>query len=109
MSFDSLCQQINELTDKVESLLIEEDEADCASLLNKRQTLLEKLKQGVDDIQEPNKSAIQQAKLRVFLLAIQARDNRSIVSVKAKAQQLLGQGALQAKGNKAIKAYRSAL
>ena len=109
MSFESLCQQITQLSSKVESLLINEDEADCANILVQRQKLLEQLKQSVDEIKEPNELSVQQQKLHTFLLTIQTRDNLIIQSVKDKAQQLLGQGSQQAKGNKAIKAYRSVL
>ena len=108
MCFDSLCQQIITLTDKVESLLVAEDEAECANLLLQRQKLLEQLKKNVDIIQDGKALNNQQDKLRDFLLSIQARDNSTILAVKAKAKELLGQGSQQAKGNKAIKAYRSA-
>lgn len=108
MCFDSLCQQIIALTDKVESLLVAEDEAECANLLLQRQKLLEQLKGYVDATQDAKELNFQQTKLRDFLLLIQQRDNSSILVVKAKAKELLGQGSKQAKGNKAIKAYRSA-
>lgn len=108
MCFDSLCHQIITLTDQVESLLVAENEAECANLLLQRQKLLEQLKEHVDATQDVKALKIQQTKLRDFLLLIQQRDNTSISVVKAKAKELLGQGSQQAKGNKAIKAYRSA-
>ncbi|MGJ8692786.1 MAG: hypothetical protein ACSHW0_09920 [Thalassotalea sp.] len=111
MSTDAFYQKIIALTTAVESLLEQENESDCANLLAQRQVLLVELKQVVDGIilNDPAQASFTEQKFQQFLISIQTRDKHYLSLIKEKSQKLLGQSSQQAKGKKAIKAYRSSI
>lgn len=109
MSFDSLCQKIEKLSQQVEQLIDDQDEANCVNLLTQRQALLEQLQQQVERIQDPSSLNLQREKLRSFFLSIQARDKNYTGILKEQTRQLLVKSAKNVQGKKAIKAYRSIL
>jgi hypothetical protein len=107
LTLAELYQQIEQLSDKVESLIDAKNEADCAELLTQRQSLLEQLAKQVADISDANIAQQENDQYLTFLRRVQTRDNKYLALVQAQKQQIYTEQKQQSKTNKAIKAYNS--
>lgn len=106
MLVEDLFNKINELSSQVEGLLKNEDEAECESLLNQRQLLLEQLSELVTKSTGGDTSSEQFIQYREFLKSIQKRDALSLQFAMKQCQELFAERSKQVKSKKAIKAYQ---
>ena len=86
----------------MEKLLEGEDEELCASLLTKRQTLLEQLASKVNE----TNTDVNTSEYRDFLLAIQMRDQKALSLISIHQTELLKASNYQVKTKKALSAYQ---
>lgn len=109
MDIHQLYQDIEKLSDEVESLLFAKDEAQCTALLVKRQSLLEQLASQITALNNSELFEVENRNYLVFLQSIQARDKKTVQFALTQSKELLAKCSQQAKNTKAIKAYRKLL
>lgn len=99
MSFEYLVDQIESLSAQVETLLFEETEEQCSTLLAKRLELLNQLAVVVENDDS------KQSSYHDFLASIQARDAKAVELIKVKKQEINSANSQQKSRNKALNVY----
>lgn len=109
MQTERVFQEIVEISDKVDRLLKEKNEAECESLLIQRQSLLERSAEFIEQLKIETPLSKHILAYYALLKEIKARDKASVQYALKQSQELLEASSKQVKGKKAIKAYRKLL
>lgn len=100
MAFTRLTSQINDLSEQVETLILEGDEEQCPALLAQRQELLEELSALM-----LSKNTSFSQDYRRFLMSIQSRDERAIELIAESKTKIILESSNQKKRNNALNVY----
>lgn len=103
---DELYQQIIMLSNTVEGLIADANEAQCAELLAQRQSVLEELSHQVSLLTQEHKNPEILEQYQNFIKQLIVRDNDAVATIIDAKKSLTGQLSVQVKTKKALTAYQ---